>query len=46
MTFIVNYEGDVYQKNLGPKTTEIAEKITLYDPDSSWQKVEPPADGK
>jgi hypothetical protein len=40
MTFIVNYEGDVYQKNLGPKTTELAEKITLYDPDSSWQKAE------
>jgi hypothetical protein len=40
MTFIVNYEGDVYQKNLGPKTTEIAEKMTLYDPDSSWTKVD------
>jgi hypothetical protein len=40
MTFIVNYEGDVYQKNLGPKTTEIAEKMKLYDPDSSWTKVD------
>jgi Protein of unknown function (DUF2950) len=40
MTFIVSYEGDVYQKNLGPKTTEIAQKITRYDPDSSWAKVD------
>jgi hypothetical protein len=40
MTFIVNYDGIVYQKNLGPKTTEIAEKITAYDPDSSWTKVD------
>jgi len=42
MTFIVNYDGVVYQKNLGPKTTELAEKMTAYDPDSSWTKVEPP----
>lgn len=40
MTFVVNYEGDVYQKDLGPKTTEIAEKMTAYDPDSSWTKVD------
>lgn len=40
MTFIVSYEGDVYQKNLGPKTTELAQKIALYDPDSSWTKVD------
>jgi hypothetical protein len=41
MTFIVNYEDEVYQKDLGPKTTEIAEKMTQYDPDSSWKKAEP-----
>ncbi len=40
MSFIVSYEGDVYQKDLGPKTTEIAQKITAYDPDSSWTKVD------
>ena len=45
MTFIVNYAGDVYEKNLGPKTTELAEKMTLYDPDASWKKVEPPGNG-
>jgi len=40
MTFIVNYEGIVYQKDLGPKTAEIAEKMTLYDPDPSWKKAQ------
>jgi hypothetical protein len=40
MTFIVNHEGVVYQKDLGPKTAEIAEKMTTYDPDSSWKKAQ------
>lgn len=40
MTFIVNHEGQVYQKDLGEKTEEAAQAITLFDPDSSWQKVE------
>jgi hypothetical protein len=36
MTFIVNQQGKVYQKNLGPKTSSVAAKMTAYDPDSSW----------
>jgi hypothetical protein len=36
MTFIVNQQGKVYQKNLGPKTAKIAEAITTYDPDDTW----------
>ena len=40
MTFIANHNGVVYQKNLGPDTTEIALKITRFDPDESWQKAE------
>ena len=39
MTFIVNHNGIVYQKNLGPKTAVIASKMTQYDPDSSWSVV-------
>lgn len=38
MTFIVNHEGVVYQKNLGPETDAIAREMTLFDPDSSWSK--------
>jgi hypothetical protein len=36
MTFIVNQEGRVYQKDLGPKTSKVASSMEAYDPDSSW----------
>ena len=36
MTFIVNQEGLIHQKNLGPKTSANAQKITSYDPDNTW----------
>jgi len=39
MTFIVNQQGRVYQKNLGPKTAQIAEAIAEYDPDPTWKLV-------
>lgn len=39
MTFIVNQQGVIHQKNLGPKTPSAAQKITSYDPDDSWPVV-------
>ena len=39
MTFIVNQQGRVYEKNLGPKTAAIAGAITTFDPDPSWRPV-------
>jgi hypothetical protein len=36
MTFIVNQDGKVYQKDLGEKTAKLASGIKDYDPDSSW----------
>ena len=36
MTFIVNQQGRVYQKNLGPKSSARAEALTTFDPDSTW----------
>jgi hypothetical protein len=39
MTFVVNQDGVVYQKNLGKKTQKIDEAMTLYDPDETWQPV-------
>ncbi len=36
MTFIVNQQGRVYQKDLGERTNEIAEGIKSYDPDKTW----------
>jgi hypothetical protein len=40
MTFIVDKSGTIYQKDLGPHTTKLAQVMTTYDPDSSWKKAE------
>ena len=39
MTFIVNQRGRVYEKNLGPKTAEIARQVKSYNPDLTWRLV-------
>ncbi|HEX4769656.1 MAG TPA: DUF2950 domain-containing protein [Bryobacteraceae bacterium] len=39
-TFIVSYEGVVYQKDLGPDTPKIFESMELYNPDKTWQVVD------
>jgi DUF2950 family protein len=39
MTFIVNKDGRVYQKDLGEKTDAIVAAMTAYDPDASWKLV-------
>ncbi len=39
MTFIVGYDGVVYQKDLGPKTLEAFQKMERYDPDKTWTPV-------
>jgi hypothetical protein len=41
MTFIVSYDGVVYEKDLGPDTAARAAAMTRFDPDSSWQKATP-----
>jgi hypothetical protein len=41
MTFIVNQDGVVHQKNLGAATGAVARRITAYNPDGSWSKVSP-----
>jgi hypothetical protein len=40
MTFVVNEDGVVYQKDLGKKTAALAKAMKAYNPDSSWQKSE------
>ena len=37
-TFIVNHDGIVYQKDLGPRTAEIAAQMARYNPDATWTK--------
>lgn len=38
MTFLVNHDGVVYEKDLGPETAATAQKITQFNPDKSWKK--------
>jgi hypothetical protein len=39
MTFLVNQNGVIYQKDLGDDTASIAEQMTSYNPDKTWRVV-------
>ena len=39
-TFIVSYEGIVYQRDLGPDTLQIFKSMELYNPDKTWQRTD------
>lgn len=39
-TFIVSYEGVVYEKDLGPDTLSIFKDMTLYNPDKGWHRTD------
>jgi len=40
MTFIINQEGMVLQKDLGADTANIAKAIDAFDPDDTWNQVD------
>jgi hypothetical protein len=40
MTFIVNHDGVVYEKDLGKETSKIARAMTKFDPDQTWKRME------
>jgi hypothetical protein len=40
LTFIVDKSGTIYEKDLGPDTTKVAEAMTAYDPDSTWKQAD------
>jgi hypothetical protein len=40
MTFVVNHNGIVYEKDLGPGTSGTAQKMTTFNPDKTWKRVE------
>jgi len=42
MTFIVNHNGKIYEKDLGKNTTDIGAKMTAFDPGPGWKKEEIP----
>lgn len=39
MTFMVNQQGKVFQKDLGPHTATLASRMKAYDPDPTWSLV-------
>jgi hypothetical protein len=40
MSFMVNHDGVVYEKDLGKNTAAIASKMTTFNPDASWKRPE------
>jgi hypothetical protein len=40
MTFIVNQDDVVYERDLGPNTAKLAKAMTEYNPDSTWNAAE------
>lgn len=39
MSFIVNHDGTVYEKDLGPDTAKIAKAMSVFNPDKSWKPL-------
>jgi hypothetical protein len=39
MTFIVNHDGTVFEKDLGPDTAKIARAMAKFNPDKSWKPL-------
>ena len=40
MTFIVNQDGVVYQRDLGRDTAKLASEMTTFNPDAQWARVD------
>jgi len=38
LTFLVNQDGTIYQKDLGPQTGDLGQAMTQFNPDRSWTK--------
>ena len=41
MSFMVNHDGQVYERDLGPASAKKAAEMATYDPGPGWQKVSP-----
>jgi len=42
MSFLVNHDGVVYQKNLGAASAAVASAMTRFEPDATWTALPPP----
>ena len=43
MSFMISHDGQLYEKNLGPKSEAVASHMKLFNPDDGWSKVPLPA---
>lgn len=43
MTFLISHQGKLFEKDLRPETAKLAEAVTVYDPDQSWEWVHAPS---
>lgn len=43
MSFMISHDGQLYEKNLGPKSEAVASRMKLFNPDDGWTKVPLPA---
>jgi hypothetical protein len=43
-TFLINQDGELLQKDLGPNSGFIAAGMTVFNPDRTWSRGEPPVD--
>jgi len=43
-SFIVNQGGEIYEKDLGRETAQVAAAMAVFDPDESWRRHEEPAE--
>ena len=41
MTFVINHQGIIYQKDLGPDSTKLGAAMDEYNPDKTWTEVKP-----
>ena len=39
MTFMISHQGVLYEKNLGPRTAELVQSMTEFNPDKSWRQA-------
>jgi hypothetical protein len=41
MSFIVNSDGEIFERNLGPQTSQAARTLKQFNPDDAWRRVQP-----
>ncbi|MNF14541.1 hypothetical protein D3C80_2167940 [compost metagenome] len=39
MSFMISHDGEIFEKDLGPDSEQVAQSMKLFDPDDSWKEV-------